>query len=53
MIELQIWITTGQRLGDQPTEEENALQMKAAAKTKEKTGQDDSQGKTQIHRREY
>ena len=33
---MQIWITTGRRLGDQPTEEENALQMKAAAKTKEK-----------------
>ena len=28
--------STGRRLGDQPTEEENALQMKAAAETKEK-----------------
>ena len=33
---MQIWITTGRRSGDQPTEEEKDLQMKTAAEVKKK-----------------
>ena len=50
---MQLWINTGLWLGDQPTEEENALKAKEDAEMIKKTGHYDPQGEAQIEWREY